>query len=271
MTILKGGQVIAGSGLGTPLLFAGTPVDGTSGTEAGVAAVGAELIDTTTGTRYKNANTQASPTWVQIGTTSGDLPFSIGLPFTMANRGGPASDGVLLGVLTPTAMTDVQTEDNSGAAFVDETADANEATINDVPLLTPMDTSDAIYFGAAAIFSGLKVVLGTSGAGDAVVAETAWEYWNGAAWTALTEVLDDSVALTAAAATYFVTFLPPSDWAANVVGTGASGFHVRLITSADNVWNTTTPLITQVWVLSLSAGDGLTLAVGQLTQRCGQR
>ena len=256
---LIGGQVIAGSGLDAPLLFSGTPVDGTSGTYAGVAAIGATLIDIATGIRYKNNNTQASPSWVQVGASEGDLPFVIGMPFTLGDRGGALSDGVMIGTITHGPLTDCNVEDGSGATFTDELADANDADANDVPLLTPMDTNDAIYFGAASIFSFLKIVLGTSGAGDAVVAETAWEYHNGTAWAALTEVNDLSVALTASAGTYIVSFLPPADWAAIALDGGPSAFTVRLVTSADNVWNTTTPLITQVFAGALAAGDGITM------------
>lgn len=47
---------------------AGAPVDGTSGTFAGVAAKGAILTDTTNGIAYINTGTQASPVWTKIGT-----------------------------------------------------------------------------------------------------------------------------------------------------------------------------------------------------------
>lgn len=46
-----------------PFRKAGAPVNGTSGTMAGVALKGAVLEDTTNGVLYINTNTQASPTW----------------------------------------------------------------------------------------------------------------------------------------------------------------------------------------------------------------
>lgn len=46
-----------------PFVLAGVPVDGTSGTQAGVAEKGALVIDTTNGNLYINANTKASPTY----------------------------------------------------------------------------------------------------------------------------------------------------------------------------------------------------------------
>ncbi len=60
-----GGRLIEGSGLGTPLMNAGAPVNGT--TFAGIAAVGARLVDTTNGKLYINTGTQASPTWTVVG------------------------------------------------------------------------------------------------------------------------------------------------------------------------------------------------------------
>jgi hypothetical protein len=65
MAIMPPGLVVPGSGLGTPLRNAGAPVNGT--TYAGVAAVGALLIDTTNAFLYQNTGTVASPTWTKVG------------------------------------------------------------------------------------------------------------------------------------------------------------------------------------------------------------
>jgi hypothetical protein len=43
--------------------YAGAPVDGTSGTGAGLVSPGSLLIDTTNTNLYMNTNTKASPTW----------------------------------------------------------------------------------------------------------------------------------------------------------------------------------------------------------------
>jgi hypothetical protein len=51
-----------------PYYNAGAPTNGTSGTLAGEAEKGAVLIDSTNGKAYINTNTQASPTWMVIGT-----------------------------------------------------------------------------------------------------------------------------------------------------------------------------------------------------------
>jgi len=41
----------------------GDPVDGVSGTGAGIAGIGSLYINTTSGSHFRNTNTQASPTW----------------------------------------------------------------------------------------------------------------------------------------------------------------------------------------------------------------
>jgi hypothetical protein len=46
-----------------PLVKAGAPTDGTSGTGAGFAPKGALCIDYTNANLYINGGTQASPTW----------------------------------------------------------------------------------------------------------------------------------------------------------------------------------------------------------------
>lgn len=50
-----------------PFENAGAPTNGVNGTLAGIAGIGALLIDTTNAVLYQNVNTQASPTWQKIG------------------------------------------------------------------------------------------------------------------------------------------------------------------------------------------------------------
>lgn len=68
---------------------AGVPTNGTSGTYAGVAEPGDLLIDTTNKVTYQNTNTQASPTWTQLGTGA-----------SVAITGGTI-DGATIGGTTP--------------------------------------------------------------------------------------------------------------------------------------------------------------------------
>ncbi len=76
MGVISGGKVIEGalvrpasaasdttSGSLGPFTNGGVPVDGAAGTQFGVAAKGALLIDSTNANLYINTGTLASPTW----------------------------------------------------------------------------------------------------------------------------------------------------------------------------------------------------------------
>jgi hypothetical protein len=189
--------------------------------------------------------------------------FTLALPFTLGNRSGPGSDGVLIGVITDSAIGDCNTSNTGGTVFADETTDINDAGASDVALAEPFDTDDAIYFGAASIFYALKIMIGTAGAGDSVAGEVLYEYSQGGdVWASLEaaarQLVDDSTSLTAGTSTYLVSFVPPADWATQAVDGGTAMFHVRIRATADDVYNTTTPLLTQAWCKRLSVGDGVT-------------
>jgi hypothetical protein len=68
---------------------AGAPSNGTSGTLAGFANKGDLLVDVTNAVTYQNTNTQASPTWTQLGTGA-----------SVAITGGTI-DGATIGGTTP--------------------------------------------------------------------------------------------------------------------------------------------------------------------------
>ena len=185
------------------------------------------------------------------------LPITLALPLTLGNRLGAQSDGVLIGRLTRQAV-DACIVEEDGVGFTDETTDANSGAANDVALTQPYSTADSIFVGMTNKFSVVAINIGTQGVGAAVEAETAWEYSKGAdVWAALTEVADLTVALSATTGIKVLTFLPPSDWAVDTVNTQGPFFYVRMIASADDVFNTTDPLITQVWCGEMSVGQGI--------------
>lgn len=67
MGIITGGRLIEGSGLGSPILNAGAPVN--NETSLGVAVVGSKLTDTTNGAAYICTATNGDDeiTWTLIG------------------------------------------------------------------------------------------------------------------------------------------------------------------------------------------------------------
>ncbi|MFH2071694.1 MAG: hypothetical protein ABIJ75_02460 [Actinomycetota bacterium] len=230
------GQILVGSG--TTLASVAVSGDATLAAN-GALTIGADKIDET--------NMDMS------------LPFTIGLPFTLADRGGPSSNWMMVGTLTASAVSAAIAYDLSTTTYTDKTTEANEATQNDVEIPDPFDTGDLLYIGGSDVFSLVKIKVGTQGVGDAVAAETDWEYWNGAAWATLTEQIDSSVALTAGAATHFLSFLPPADWAATTINSQGPFYFIRMVSSADDVYNTTQPKVDQIWVGLHSAGSGVTI------------
>lgn len=132
---------------------------------------------------------------------------------------------------------------DDGGVFTDDTTDANSAAANDVPLMPAVPVlNDAFYFGEGFATSGtwnaLKINLGTAGVGGTI----AWEYYNGAAWVALT-VTDGTNGFTTAGTNY-VTWTIPADMG-HVAVNGQDRYWVRarVLTAFAPI-----PLATQIWV-----------------------
>jgi len=68
---LTGGLYLDGKAAILPYTNAGVPVNGGSGTLAGIAVKGALLLDLTNAVLYQNTNTKASPTWTALTTATG--------------------------------------------------------------------------------------------------------------------------------------------------------------------------------------------------------
>ena len=152
----------------------------------------------------------------------------------------------------PSAIYDDQVrnfkqEDNSGASFVDLTREANDATANDAqPFPTGAGANDAAYIGANERFYTITVNTGTAGAGTYTVSG---EYWNGAAWVALTDVTDGTNGFKTAGS-QVISYAIPDDWAKTTVDTD-NRYWIRAKRDGGTV--TTNPDITQVTIQM--AGD----------------
>ena len=160
-------------------------------------------------------------------------------------------------VTQPLATSGNIVASTTSPVYVDDTTDANDADTGDVDLLPLIPAvGDAIYIGHTVKFCKVKAVISQARTGTATVT---LEYWNGTAWAAVTTFDDDTVGWSAAAGTYFIHFVPPSDWAANTTGNGPNaqaGFFVRMRLSALTSV-TQQPLATQLWILPLTAGTGV--------------
>jgi hypothetical protein len=146
-----------------------------------------------------------------------------------------------------------QVDDTGGPVFVDQTTNANDATVNNWVLFPATENvDDYAAFGFADKFGKLtfNYATGTAGVGGTV----AWEYWNGSAWTALSGVTDQTTGFTAGVADgRTVVWTVPSDWAKNTLN-GTSAYYVRAKVTGTY---STNPIMTQGFVTG-------TLTVGQM-------
>lgn len=166
----------------------------------------------------------------------------------------------LNGTVTSVAASAVIREDNSGASFTDETSDASSATGGDVTIPDPFDASDALYIGYSRTFNRFAIDVSVAGVGDAVAAETAWEYFNGFEWTALTvSATSPETAILTLAGVNTLSFTMPTDWRATTVNSQGAYYYIRFRATANDVYNTTQPTIGRVFLEDTPADRRLAL------------
>lgn len=206
-------------------------LEGTGDGTAGADTIGATAIDGLTGSTVQ-ALLEALDS--RVDSLAGTYQF----PFygAIGHDVGPGADGVLVGELTAQSVgygylydeciqSAVLAYADDGGAYTDESTAANEATGDDVTL-TPaaIAENDAYYFGhATKQFDRIIITITTQGN---AVGTVTWEYWNGAAFTALSNVTDGTSNFSAGAGTVSVTYDTPVDWATCTVD-GVLGYWVR--------------------------------------------
>ena len=128
--------------------------------------------------------------------------------------------------------------------FVDETSAAQDDVANDMTLLPAVPAIGcAYYFGFDQMFDAVALNVGTAGIGNWTIE---WQYWNGAAWTALAGVTDGTTSFQVAGL-HDVSFTRPvADWATVAVN-GVTKYWVRAEVTG-YVGITTQPLGTQAWI-----------------------
>lgn len=99
--------------------------------------------------------------------------------------------------------------DDSGVSYTEYTDNVNDFTEGPFTAFaaTPA-ANDIIYIGSDNVFLGLNVVLSTDGTGSPAID---WEYYNGSAWTDITETEIDSGSSTLTASGKF-TWTYPYGW-----------------------------------------------------------
>jgi hypothetical protein len=137
-----------------------------------------------------------------------------------------------------------------GASYTNLTTQANEDTVNDVPLFESSPAvNDGFYFGT--LYKGLEymrlmIYIGTAGVGTWTLT---WYYWNGSAWTALPSV---NIIYKMSGLTDFKTagyavmvIIPPSDMALKNINSLIAYYLEARITSFSS--KTTNPLADRIW------------------------
>lgn len=120
-----------------------------------------------------------------------------------------------------------QIDDPDGSpVFVDMTTEINNPTVNDViPFPATEAVDDAFAIGASSPFG--RIVFNTTGGTQGVGGAVDWEYWDGSAWTALSNVVDGTSGFTAALGDdQAVTFDVPADWATLALNS-VTAYYVR--------------------------------------------
>jgi hypothetical protein len=119
-------------------------------------------------------------------------------------------------------QVDVSATPDLFTEFTDEAASAATGDVNPFP--SAEATGDYFVIGADSKFESLSIDVGTVGTGSPTVV---WEYWTGAAWTALAGVTDNTTAFTVIGVNTVVWTDDTDDWAAVSLNGERPLFYVR--------------------------------------------
>ena len=144
-------------------------------------------------------------------------------------------DSLLIGRKIPSTggpLDQVWQVDASGAPdFVDTTANANSAAAGDWVVFPATEgIGDYVAIGSTVPFASLTLSSagGTAGVDGGSLA-LAYEFWDGAAWTALTGVTDGTTMFTAVAgAGQVISFTQPSTWALLALNASDPLYYIRV-------------------------------------------
>lgn len=130
-------------------------------------------------------------------------------------------DTLQIGLVTAAILDD-------GGVFTDYTAEAKSGAAGSVPLLPVAPAvNDAFYFGSDAPFAEITITISNRRYGDLTLT---WEYWDGAIWAALADLVDGSEVLTIVGRSN-VGWTIPGAWATTTVD-GRNAYYVRARVSA---------------------------------------
>jgi len=144
---------------------------------------------------------------------------------------------------------------NGSGGLSDQTTATNNATANDMSLLSGATVGYGFYFGGSGIFDEILLNVGTAGVGTYVLL---WEYYNGSGWSTL--YVEDQTLSYKTSGTNTIFFDPPSNWATTTVNGQGPFYYVRATYASGTV--TTNPLGTQAWLKGITNGAALLWVTG---------
>ena len=190
------------------------------------------------------------------------VPIAVGLNYPTATKQPSLGSSRSVGVVTPVDIAKASSPGrqiinertysvssavaDDGGVQTDETAAANDDTLDDMVLLPAIPAlNDAYYFAYNATFERIRLNQGTRGVGTWTIN---WEYWNGAGWAVLSGVDDPTNGFRpAAAGTYKISWLVPGDWATTIVAGLGPYYWIRArVTAYTSI--TTQPKGTRAWI-----------------------
>jgi hypothetical protein len=155
--------------------------------------------------------------------------------------------GNAIGMWSPNTTIDTALVYNANTTtYTDVTTAINNTTANDVSLPPFQITTigDAFYIGRNTTFDTFTITIGTAGVYTGGTLR--WEYYNGAAWAAITVVIDPTAFLKSAVTSSTVMVTIPGDWATYSVFT-ITKYWLRCVITANPSARTSSPLATQAW------------------------
>lgn len=171
--------------------------------------------------------------------------------------------GIAIETITVPEIADVdfyKVFDAGTNTFTDLTAEANEDTVNDAPLLpaTPIQVNDAHYVGSIRKFDSVIYIVGTLGGGTY---SGVFEYWDGSAWTILPIFFGSETDLTnfRNGDKVAIYILPPSDMDSIEIDGDVARWVRYRITSIGVGY--TQPLGTRMFTTPLALGQGQVIVV----------
>lgn len=137
-----------------------------------------------------------------------------------------------------------QWDDGATPEIIDDTADAQSATINDFALTTTTN-ADGHVISAKFKFGLVGYTVSTASVGSPVYV---YEYWNGTAWTAFTPIVAPTFSATGETA---LVFAEPAGWAkGGDSGDELDATHYHIAVRATTA-PSTAPLAAKLWVVRL--------------------